>query len=563
MSARLCNACCRREQIRASMKTNMKTHALLSQPFLLGAMIICHLGTWSAPAQSNIVVNGSFEMGDTGWSWNNEPIMNTNRGAAEGTNHVIVRNQIWQDLNTGPRRDYVLSFAYYPGDGPGMASVSWGDAVVQGLTNLATSGATWRYVYCYLTATNTVTRLLFQATSQQYNLRFRLDDVKVGWLYEPLRLDAQPQDVTGLEGGTAAFSVTANGAPPLSYQWLFTNQPIVGATTRALTLVQLVAWQAGPYKVVVSNISGVVTSATAQLQIDPPATTPVILSQPAGSTLAVGYGCSLTVVAVGEAPLAYQWLRNATNVSAATNATLLLNAVAATDAGAYTVLVSNHRGSALSLPATVTVTNTTGGGYILVDTYTNNAPAYDVDGTTRLTGANFSAQVYAGADATVLRPVGAKVTFGNGYLVNVVRSIPDVPATQTAYVQLRAWEAARGATYEEGRARGGKFGVSPIASVIATNSTKGARVLLQSFKLQAGLPFFFTGRLASAGHQPDGTWQLILTGAPGFRYLIEHLSPPNNWTPFVVVTNVTGTVTFQEDGPVQHPVRFYRARMLD
>ena len=42
----------------------------------------------------------------------------------------------------------------------------------------------------------------------------------IGWLQEPIRLLTQPESRTGFEGGTVGFSVTADGAPPLRYQWL-------------------------------------------------------------------------------------------------------------------------------------------------------------------------------------------------------------------------------------------------------------------------------------------------------------------------------------------------------
>src|ERR1035441_10671667 len=46
----------------------------------------------------------------------------------------------------------------------------------------------------------------------------------------------QPASLAVSAGTTAAFSVTAAGTPPLSYQWQFSGTNIAGATGTALTL---------------------------------------------------------------------------------------------------------------------------------------------------------------------------------------------------------------------------------------------------------------------------------------------------------------------------------------
>lgn len=82
---------------------------------------------------------------------------------------------------------------------------------------------------------------------------------------------------------------------------------------------------------------------------------PQILHPPVGGIAWSGRDWTLQVVAAGAAPLAYQWLLNGTNLDGATNPTLPLPAVQATNAGNYQVIVSNSFGVATSLPAPVTV----------------------------------------------------------------------------------------------------------------------------------------------------------------------------------------------------------------
>src|ERR1035441_7789453 len=74
----------------------------------------------------------------------------------------------------------------------------------------------------------------------------------------------QPASLAVNAGATAAFSVTASGAPPLGYQWQFsgTNLPgnLPGATGTSLTLANVQAGNAGSYSVRVSNAFGSVVS---------------------------------------------------------------------------------------------------------------------------------------------------------------------------------------------------------------------------------------------------------------------------------------------------------------
>jgi hypothetical protein len=79
----------------------------------------------------------------------------------------------------------------------------------------------------------------------------------------------QPQDQTVMVGGTAAFSVTATGTPPLAYQWRFDGTPIPGATNDTLVLNNVQTNAAGQYAVTVSNPSGTTNSLPATLTVAP------------------------------------------------------------------------------------------------------------------------------------------------------------------------------------------------------------------------------------------------------------------------------------------------------
>jgi subtilisin-like proprotein convertase family protein len=165
---------------------------------------------------------------------------------------------------------------------------------------------------------------------------------------------SQPQDVFTSVGSTATFTISASGAPPPSYQWLFNDTNIlVGAKSPTLSLVNVQSIQAGLYSVKVSNTGGSVTSTDARLSLGQP---PVITLQPQGLTNFQGQAASFTVAATGTAPLTYQWMANCTRpISGATSTNLRLKNSAPTDSGTYCVTVSNLFGIVSSQPAVLRV----------------------------------------------------------------------------------------------------------------------------------------------------------------------------------------------------------------
>ncbi|HSH16196.1 MAG TPA: immunoglobulin domain-containing protein, partial [Verrucomicrobiae bacterium] len=113
---------------------------------------------------------------------------------------------------------------------------------------------------------------------------------------------------------------------------------------------------------------------------------PVILTAPQSQTVTNGGTASFSVGASATAPR-YQWRLNAVALSGATNATLTIPNVQPSQAGPYTVSVSNAVGSVVSPAATLTVlvpvsittqpasqTVSTGATVVLSVTVTGSAP---------------------------------------------------------------------------------------------------------------------------------------------------------------------------------------------
>ncbi len=170
----------------------------------------------------------------------------------------------------------------------------------------------------------------------------------------PVTITSQPQNQTVTQGQSATFSVTAGGTTPLGYQWYFNGTAISSATSSSLTLSDVQTNNSGSYTVVVSNVAGSVTSATATLTVYVP---PGIVAQPQSQTVVAGQDVTISVAASGTAPLGCQWYFNGSVLSGATSSSLTLSNAQTSIAGTYSAVVTNIAGSITSQAATLTVTN--------------------------------------------------------------------------------------------------------------------------------------------------------------------------------------------------------------
>ena len=171
------------------------------------------------------------------------------------------------------------------------------------------------------------------------------------------RILVNPSNQNVVVGETARFTVSAEGAPPLTYQWSKNGSPISGATgvsyvTPAVTLAD----NGATFIVTISNRLGRAVSKAARLTVTSTSAAPAITTQPQSVTVTVGQAAAFHVVASGTAPLSYQWSKNGAAISGAINSAYTTPPAAASDNNAvFTVKVSNSAGSVTSSPATLTV----------------------------------------------------------------------------------------------------------------------------------------------------------------------------------------------------------------
>jgi hypothetical protein len=156
-------------------------------------------------------------------------------------------------------------------------------------------------------------------------------------------------------GGTVTLSVVASGEGTLSYAWQKNGFPVLGATAATLTIPNAQVADSGTYTVVVSNAAGSVTSAPVTVAVSTSLTPPVVVTPPVGAAVPLGAPVSLSVVASGTAPLAFAWRREGALIPGATGAVLSIVSAQESDAGSYTVTVSNGAGSVTTAPVTLSV----------------------------------------------------------------------------------------------------------------------------------------------------------------------------------------------------------------
>ncbi len=270
---------------------------------------------------------------------------------------------------------------------------------------------------------------------------------------------ALPVQVMGLSGvavpGTTSlsFTVAATGNPAPTYQWqrkpvgqstftnLADNSTYAGAGTAALLVNNATPAMIGDeFRCVVSNSIGSATSNTAA--IAPLSGAPVIVTQPAGTTVLQGQTATFSVVATGNPTPTYQWRKGGAAIAGATTATLTLANAQPAATGAYDVVVTNAAGSitsntvALSVSVAPAITTQPVGATV--------NPGQTVTFTVAATGTPAPTYQWRKASATISGATNSSLTLANvqtnsagGYDVVASNSVGSVTsATATLAVTL-------------------------------------------------------------------------------------------------------------------------------
>src|SRR5207249_2403942 len=157
--------------------------------------------------------------------------------------------------------------------------------------------------------------------------------------------------------------IDAGGTPALSYAWRKNGGTIATTSSGTYTIPAAALTDSGNYDVVISGLGSPATSSAIAVTVVTPSI-PQITSSSGflNRTLYPTGTLSLAVSATGGG-LKYHWYKNATGIPNATNSSYIVARVTASDAGAYSVSVTNGLGTASNGPVSITITNPGAGSF--------------------------------------------------------------------------------------------------------------------------------------------------------------------------------------------------------
>ena len=216
-------------------------------------------------------------------------------GTLGGTNTVPCLEFINVHAAVAPVEN--LMYVPIPTTGPNaIVSNQWYHVAVtfNGLPNTA---GNLKYYWTLLNPTNTSANLIGSVTMTNKlpvaNVQFAvgnsgrgtpngnflglIDEVRIskvgrgpsGMMFAPasVAIDTQPASQFVAAGETLTLNCVASGGVPLGYQWQLNATNLPGATNSGLVIANITTNQAGPYRVIVTNIGSGATSAVATVRV--------------------------------------------------------------------------------------------------------------------------------------------------------------------------------------------------------------------------------------------------------------------------------------------------------
>lgn len=282
--------------------------------------------------------------------------------ARAGAYRVLVMNaanpaglaSAWASLTIGPD---ILSLS------PANPSVTEGNSI----TLTASANGTAPLVYNWwhdgqLRQSGGSTQLILASTREQDDGSWRLDVTNAAGKESqtftlevippptPPNFILSPSSEALTEGETLRLNSRALGTRPISYHWFHDGNPAGSGAT--LQIPNAGPEHAGQWQVRATNSLGHDQSAPATVSVSPG---PRIIRQPVGAEVSPGSTVTLSVEAIGRAPIGYGWFKNGQPLGVS-GSELILNNVSPADSGSYLARVTNGLGQMLSSqPARVLV----------------------------------------------------------------------------------------------------------------------------------------------------------------------------------------------------------------
>jgi hypothetical protein len=340
---------------------------------------------------------------------------------------------------------------------------------------------------------------------------------------------------------------------------------------------------------------------------------PLILLAPQSQTVLISNSVTFSLVARGSSPLFYQWSLNGSNIASATSPDLALANVQITDAGEYTLSVSNTFGSAfaratlgvlarpviLEHPQSLLVA---AGTPISLRAAVRGSPA-PVNFSWRRNFFVVTNASVSNMTANVFTSVYTTNAVTNGVYTLVISNLaglslggPSGGFASNAYLTVvvpptnQAVEAGKSATFtasqrgQYGLRYQWQFNASNLSN--ATNATlilsnvqpaqAGPYAVLVTLTTNVGTAVFSASNIFAANLQvtlpapslshpqfaPERGFQMLLHGTSNRNYAVDISATLTNWTELSTFTVTNNVHQFNDPTASNAVQRFYRARFV-
>jgi autotransporter-associated beta strand protein len=258
-----------------------------------------------------------------------------------------------------------------------------------------------------------------------------------------------------------------------------------------------------------------------------PQMVPNIIGQPANATVSHGQSANFSVSATGIPDPTYQWYQNSLPIANATNANYSIASAVRTNAGNYTVVVSDGSGSVTSVVATLT--------------YNNTAPVANPSTYSRPAGSPLIITI-AGDLATNWSDVDGDPVALTGGISSTNEASVNYDSLYVYYTNAN--DVVDEIDYTVGDGQGG--------------------TALGVINIVIGPPA--TNSIASTVVNSDGSVTLNFVGVANYTYQVDattNLSPPVVWTTISTNTaDINGLWQITDLQATNYPQRFYRSVYL-
>ncbi len=147
------------------------------------------------------------------------------------------------------------------------------------------------------------------------------------------------------------LSTTVTGDPTPDLQWYKDGVELPGEIGQSLVITDPTPADEGDYQLMASNVCSMISSSVATIEGLDPVT---IVSDPMSDGLCIGQYYVLSVEATGSGELSYQWRLDGTVLPDESESSIIFTVFEESQAGDYTVTVSNDCGAVESEVATIT-----------------------------------------------------------------------------------------------------------------------------------------------------------------------------------------------------------------